>query len=304
MSSPSKKGRLPIRGSTLLVFVFLAVTILPAFVAFALTPKDAQVVTNVQGWNGCAYTVRRGDDLFRIGVRYGVTYQYLAQLNGIYNPNYIYAGQTISVPCGAVPYVPNYRPSNQPYYPPYQCPWCQPFDIPPNCGPTVQYTVQPGDNLFRIAVTYGSTIQWIRTQNTLWGKVLRPGVVLNVPCQGYVKTYPTLVPLTPGQTNIYVTQTPTNTQAPSQSVIHIKGGTIKNVDRNIKVGTTVLWQNDEAETGPAYVVQSMSPGQPDYFNSGAISPGQSYPHTYNLPGTYPYTLLTGSPVMGTINVSP
>lgn len=292
------------RGSTLLVLVFLAVTILPAFVAFVLTPQDAQVVTNVQGWNGCAYTVRRGDDLFRIGVRYGVTYQYLAQLNGIYNPNYIFAGQTISVPCGAVQYAPNYIPSNQTYYPPYKCPWCQPFDIPANCGPTIQYTVQPGDNLFRIAVTYGSTIQWIRTQNDLWGKVLRPGILLNVPCQGYVKTYPTLTPLTPGvPTGGIITQTPTPVQ-PSQVIIHIKNGAIKNTDRSIPVGTTVLWQNDEAANGPAYVVQSGQPGQPEYFNSGAISPGASYPHTYNQPGTYQYSLISNpNPVTGTITVN-
>src|SRR5262249_24568444 len=148
---------------------FLAVTIVPAFIAFALTPSDATVVKSVEAWNGCAYRVEHGENLFRIGVRYGVSYQYLAQLNDIYNPNYIYAGQVISVPCGGSPVNPIY-PDYHTVYPPYKCPWCQPFDIPANCGNTIQYTVQPGDNIFRIAVNNGSTIQWIRTQNNLWGK--------------------------------------------------------------------------------------------------------------------------------------
>src|SRR5262245_32228535 len=199
-AAPKSPHRFPWQGSSFIVFAFLALTILPAFIAFALTPPAAKVVTNVQGWNGCAYVVRRGDNLFRIGARYGVTYQYLAQLNGIYNPNYVWAGQVISVPCGAVPY-PDYHPyaphSTQKVYPPYQCPWCQPFAIPENCGQTIQYTVQPGDNLFRIAVYNGSTIQWIRTENDLWGKVLRPGMTLNVPCYGYVTYGPNVWTPTP-----------------------------------------------------------------------------------------------------------
>lgn len=43
------------------------------------------------------YTVKRGDTLSEIAVRYGTTYQRLAQLNGITNPNLIYAGQVIRI---------------------------------------------------------------------------------------------------------------------------------------------------------------------------------------------------------------
>ena len=43
------------------------------------------------------YTVRSGDTLSGIASKYGTTYQKLAQMNGIANPNRIYAGQRIRV---------------------------------------------------------------------------------------------------------------------------------------------------------------------------------------------------------------
>lgn len=43
------------------------------------------------------YTVQRGDTLSGIARRYGVTVQYLVNLNGIRNPNLIYPGQIIKV---------------------------------------------------------------------------------------------------------------------------------------------------------------------------------------------------------------
>lgn len=43
------------------------------------------------------YVVKRGDTLSGIASKYGTTYQHLAQINGITNPNRIYAGQRIRV---------------------------------------------------------------------------------------------------------------------------------------------------------------------------------------------------------------
>ena len=43
------------------------------------------------------YTIKSGDTLSGIASKYGTTYQKLAQLNGISNPNKIYAGQRIRV---------------------------------------------------------------------------------------------------------------------------------------------------------------------------------------------------------------
>ena len=43
------------------------------------------------------YTIKKGDTLSGIAKKYGTTYQYLAKLNGIPNPNKIQAGQKIRV---------------------------------------------------------------------------------------------------------------------------------------------------------------------------------------------------------------
>lgn len=43
------------------------------------------------------YVVKRGDTLSAIASKYGTTYQHLAQINGITNPNKIYVGQKIKV---------------------------------------------------------------------------------------------------------------------------------------------------------------------------------------------------------------
>ncbi len=56
------------------------------------------IVNKLMGANKAVYyTVRWGDTLSGIASRYGTTYQKLAQMNGIANPNRIYAGQRIRV---------------------------------------------------------------------------------------------------------------------------------------------------------------------------------------------------------------
>lgn len=56
------------------------------------------IVNKMMGVNKAVYyTVRRGDTLSGIASKYGTTYQKLAQMNGIANPNKIYAGQRIRV---------------------------------------------------------------------------------------------------------------------------------------------------------------------------------------------------------------
>ena len=56
------------------------------------------IVNKLMGANKAVYyTVRRGDTLSGIASRYGTTYQKLAQMNNISNPNKIYAGQKIRV---------------------------------------------------------------------------------------------------------------------------------------------------------------------------------------------------------------
>lgn len=82
------------------------------------------------------YTVRSGDTLSSIAAKFGTSYQALAGLNGIANPNLIYVGQVLRV---------NGSASNS----------------------SVYYTVRAGDNLSSIASRYGTSYQSIASLNGL-----------------------------------------------------------------------------------------------------------------------------------------
>lgn len=86
-------------------------------VALLLIP--AVTVNAQEGWgHGCisradwtgTYTVQRGENLFRIARRYGLSTLDLAAGNCIMNPNRIFAGQTLRVPGGS-PGFPGYQTS-------------------------------------------------------------------------------------------------------------------------------------------------------------------------------------------------
>ena len=82
------------------------------------------------------YTVRSGDTLSSIASKFGTSYQTLASLNGISNPNLIFAGQTLRVNGSA-------------------------------SSGSVYYTVRAGDNLSSIASRYGTSYQSIASLNSL-----------------------------------------------------------------------------------------------------------------------------------------
>ena len=54
-------------------------------------------VVSAQSSDDEYYTVQPGDTLSGIAERYGTSYQYLAYINGISDPNKIYVGDTIRV---------------------------------------------------------------------------------------------------------------------------------------------------------------------------------------------------------------
>ena len=131
------------------------------------------------------YTVQRGDTLYSIARRYGTTVTAIAQANGILNPAYIRVGQVLLIPTGA------------------------PAPSPP---PTdAYYTVQRGDNLYRIALRYGTTVWAIVVANNISNpSLIYPGQVLLISGPGPVPPAPTPTPTpVPG-----ATPTPTPTPAP------------------------------------------------------------------------------------------
>lgn len=97
------------------------------------------------------YIVQSGDTLSEIAAKYGTDYHYLAAINGIANPNIIYAGQLLRVPGGHAP-----------------------------AERTV--TVQWGDNLSTIAAAHGTDWQTLARINNLPNPdLIHPGDVLRLP---------------------------------------------------------------------------------------------------------------------------
>jgi len=94
----------------------------------------------------CVYIVQKGDTLASIAARYGTTVAAMAAKNQIANPNLIYVGQRLSVPCDGGEVV-VLDPS-----PTQECVW---------------HTVVPGDTLSGLAVRYHTTIAAIMERNHL-----------------------------------------------------------------------------------------------------------------------------------------
>ena len=134
------------------------------------------------------YTVQRGDTLYSIARRYGVTVTAIAQANGILNPAYIRVGQVLLIPSGA--------------------------PVPPPPPPGGYYVVQRGDNLYRIALRFGTTSSAIAVANNLTNpNYIYPGQTLLIP--GYVAPPPSAPPARPW---VGPAATPTPTPTPTPQV--------------------------------------------------------------------------------------
>jgi LysM repeat protein len=100
------------------------------------------------------HVVQRGENLFRIALRYNTTVEAIAAANGIHNPRLIYVGQKLTIPQGG--------------------------GTTPGGGRT--HVVRPGENLFRIALRYGTTAQAIAAANNLPNiHLIYVGQVLHIP---------------------------------------------------------------------------------------------------------------------------
>lgn len=125
----------------------------------------------------CTYTVRQGDTLSGIAQRVGVSMQEIIRLNRIANPNHIYVGQELTVPCDHVS--PQPKPPIGPGPRPDQ--GHKPTEPEKPQQPTARtYTVRAGDTLSGIAVRFNVSQQQlahangIRNANHIYvGQVLR-----------------------------------------------------------------------------------------------------------------------------------
>jgi len=90
------------------------------------------------------HLVCRGETLTRIAWMYGTSVAAIASANGIWNPNCIYAGQVLAIPCAPCWHCP-----------PPPCSWC---------GGGV-HVVRWGETLYSIARWYGSSVWAIANAN-------------------------------------------------------------------------------------------------------------------------------------------
>jgi LysM repeat protein len=93
------------------------------------------------------HTVRSGETLKSIAARYGTTWDVLAALNNLPNPNFIYVGQQLIIRGG----------TQQP----------PPVVYPPTTGGGV-HIVQPGETLASIAARYGTTWTALASANNIY----------------------------------------------------------------------------------------------------------------------------------------
>lgn len=103
------------------------------------------------------HIVQRGENLYRIALRYGVTYRALAAANGIANPNRVYVGQRLVIPGRTTSPAPS--------------------------GQT--YTVRRGDTLSAIALRYGVSAWSLAQVNGIRNpSLIYVGQVLRIPAGG------------------------------------------------------------------------------------------------------------------------
>jgi len=106
------------------------------------------------------HTVAAGENLYRIGLKYGISWVAIANANNLTNPNIISVGQVLNLPGDTTP-TPGPTPSPQ---------------------TETTYAVQAGDNLYRIGLKFGiSWVQIAEANGLVNPNVIKAGDELKIP---------------------------------------------------------------------------------------------------------------------------
>ncbi len=132
------------------------------------------------------HTVQAGENLYRISLKYGTTVSAIVQANNITNPNIILVGQQLVIPDASVTPTPTPTESPTPDSTP---------DATPTPAPSpgeVVHVVQPGENLFRIALRYNLLTSIVANYNGITNpNLIFVGQRIRIPLGGQAVATPT-----------------------------------------------------------------------------------------------------------------
>ena len=119
------------------------------------------------------HTVQAGENLYRIAQQYGTTVFAIAEANNITNPNIIVVGQELIIPEATTEPSATEEPTDEATAIPTETPTEPEF---------ITYQVQQGDNLFRIAAQYNTTVRAISELNGITNpNLIVTGTTLRIP---------------------------------------------------------------------------------------------------------------------------
>ena len=110
------------------------------------TNTATPVPDNGSGGTPTTHVVQPGETVYRLSLQYGVSVDAIAAANNLDAHYTIYVGQTLVIPGsdGSLPPV---------------------VEPPPSGGCSATHVVQPGENLFRIGLRYGYTVNQLAAAN-------------------------------------------------------------------------------------------------------------------------------------------
>src|SRR5699024_8673180 len=214
--------------------------------------KDVEPSTGDQNSNSTTYTVKSGDTLSHIALKYGMSVSELKQLNNL-KSDLIYVGQTLKVKGSTSTIKPDSKPTT------------------PSKPTESTYTVKSGDTLSHIALKYGTSVSALKQLNNLKSDLIYVGQTLKV--KGNTSTpKPDSKPTTPSQS--------------TGSIYTVKNGdTLSHIALKYGMSVSALKQLNNLKSDLIYVGQTLkvkgstSTTKPD---SKPTTPSQSTGSTYTV----------------------
>lgn len=267
----------------LLIAIVVALMIVasppPSLAADSSTGRSEPVTHN--WFFNCTHIVRSGETLSMIAGRYGTSVWELMRANFIANPNRIFAGMALRVPCVA-------------YTPPATC--VRAF-----------YIIRPGDDLYRIGLRFGvnyltlAYFNGIANPNRIFW-----GMRLAIPCRGGYATYSNTNPYSPNP-NPYMQPPPPTTGG--SLLVTMQNISYQPASLSVRVGQTVMWRNGEGSMIPHTTTSGSCSGGTctanGMWDSPQLNPGGTFSFSFASAGTFTYYCrVHGAAMQGRIVVSP